>query len=213
MDGVLVDTEPIYSEITKCLCKKLGFSITDQELNDFVGSKDLEKWKILRVKYSLEWLPEDLEKEESKLYIEHIKNFDISPINGSVQLIEQISRDGISIALASSSRFEIIDLILDKTSLKKYFKTIVSGYEVENGKPAPDIFLEASKRLGVLPCECLVIEDSSNGVKAAKAANMKCIGFLNHNSGNQDLSSADIIVEEISDVDLKKVKALFESNC
>ena len=94
-------------------------------------------------------------------------------------------------------------------NLGKFFKTIVSGYEVENGKPAPDIFLYAAKRLGVQPEDCIVIEDSENGIEAATSAGMKCIGFRNLNSGKQDLSSADMVMDSFSEVNYKKLRYIF----
>ena len=92
--------------------------------------------------------------------------------------------------------------------LKKYFKICVSGNEVKNGKPAPDVFLHTANLLKVNPQECLVIEDSTNGVKAAKSAEMRCIGFQNFNSGNQDLSDADMIISTFSELYEKIIKFL-----
>lgn len=92
--------------------------------------------------------------------------------------------------------------MVSKFNLQHYFKYIVSGDEVKNGKPAPDVYVETAKRLGISTTDCIVIEDSKNGVLAAKAAEMKCIGFQNINSGNQDLSKADIIVNSINEINL-----------
>ena len=86
-----------------------------------------------------------------------------------------------------------------------YFDFIVSGEEVTNGKPMPDIFLKAADHFQSSPDNCFVIEDSSNGVTAAKAAGMKCIGFRNVNSGNQDISKADLIINSFSKTEINNV--------
>ena len=85
--------------------------------------------------------------------------------------------------------------------MNQFFDVKVSGEEVENSKPAPDIFLRAAQLLNIRPEECLVFEDSRNGVVAAKAAGMQCIAFYNPNSGQQDLSRADKIIESFTEVD------------
>jgi beta-phosphoglucomutase-like phosphatase (HAD superfamily) len=90
--------------------------------------------------------------------------------------------------------------VLAKFGIREYFSCIVSGEEVPAGKPAPGIFLEAARQLDVSPEHCVVLEDSRNGVLAAKRAGMRCIGYVNPNSGQQDLSAADRIVHEITDI-------------
>jgi HAD superfamily hydrolase (TIGR01509 family) len=103
-------------------------------------------------------------------------------------------------ALASSSTQRVIDTVLEKLALVGVFDPVVSGEEVEHGKPAPDIFLRTAGLLEIPPETCLVIEDSANGVRAAKAAGMVCIGFRNPNSGAQDLSAADAIVASLDEI-------------
>ena len=85
----------------------------------------------------------------------------------------------------------------------------MSGEDFEKGKPAPDIFLEAARLLDTEPMNCVVVEDSEKGVKAAKAAGMKCVGFRNHNTGNQDLSRADLIVDEYNSLKISTLRDLF----
>lgn len=89
-------------------------------------------------------------------------------------------------------------------------KFIISGEEVKRGKPDPEIFITTAKRIGVNPESCLVIEDAENGVKAAKAAGMKCIGYKNMDSGNQDLSEADLVINNFSELNLDILKGLWK---
>ena len=95
----------------------------------------------------------------------------------------------------------MILIILKKIGLLEYFDDILSGESVENCKPAPDVFLESAKRLGVNRENCVVVEDSLNGVLAANRAGMKVIGFLNPNSGQQDLSTATVVIQNFHEID------------
>ena len=116
----------------------------------------------------------------------------------------------IPIAIASSSPREFIEAVVKKIGIDQYFKILVSGEEIERSKPEPDIFLKAATLLNVSPTECLVVEDSKSGTIAAKKAGMKCIGYQNVNSGNQDLSNADFIVNDIKEIDIRKVSKLMK---
>ena len=98
--------------------------------------------------------------------------------------------------VASSSSKSTIHLIIEKLRLSTYFQFLVSGTEVANGKPHPDIFLKAAQLHNVSPENCIVIEDSQNGIMGAKRAGMTCVGFRNPGSGQQDLSEADIVIDD-----------------
>ena len=115
---------------------------------------------------------------------------------GVRRLIEEIDAAGIPLGLASSSRLPWIMTALERFELDRYFTTVVSGEEFpERGKPYPDIYLCTAKQLGVDPKECIAIEDSTNGIKAAKAAGMRCIAFQSGSNEHQDLSGADTVTE------------------
>lgn len=118
----------------------------------------------------------------------------LEPIPDVGKWLSWLKTQNIPLAVASSSPKALIELIMDKTGLGIYFDAFVTGEEVAHGKPAPDIFLHAAGLLGVEPASCLVIEDSRNGVRAAKSAGIRCVGYHNPGSGNQDLSLADEVV-------------------
>ena len=120
--------------------------------------------------------------------------------------------EGFPIAIASSNNRKIVDAVVKKFRLDKYMKFIISGEEVKKGKPDPEIFLTAAKKIDVSPQGCLVIEDAENGVKAAKAAGMKCIGLKNIGSGNQNLSEADLVVNSFKELNLNIIKNLWKEN-
>ncbi len=201
MDGVIVDSEPIHFEVDKRVLKKCGLIINNEVLNPYVGVTNPEMWKDLKEKYDLTLSVEELLKSQSELKIEVFNESNIEAIGGIKELLNELMQNEISTAVASSSPRSFIDAILEKIGITEYFSVILSGEEVQRGKPNPDIFLKTAEMLKVNPKECVVIEDSSAGVKAALSAGMKCIGFNNLNSGSQDLSSASAIVDSIRKID------------
>ncbi|MDB4583595.1 HAD-IA family hydrolase, partial [Draconibacterium sp.] len=110
------------------------------------------------------------------------------------------SKNGIPMAVASSSGQEIIDIILETTDLKRFFLHTVSSELVGGSKPEPDIFLHAANLLAVQPEECIVIEDSTNGIRAAKAANMYCIAYKGASAGKQNLNLADDQIDHFTEL-------------
>jgi HAD superfamily hydrolase (TIGR01509 family) len=129
----------------------------------------------------------------------------IMPINGIRNLLSILKANGFIIAMASSSPRKNIEVILSKVKLINYFEYIVSGEDVEKGKPNPDIFLKAAEKFKVEAHDCTVVEDSNNGVIGAKAAGMKCVGFRNLNSGNQNIDKADIILNAFDEEGINKI--------
>ena len=200
MDGVIIDSEPIYFRIISEMLLEMGIEITRDELSKFVGRSDL--WETFKEKYGLDFNIKEISDEEQKRFLSHLKNqFDDGPIDGVGALIKKMENKGYLLVLASSSKMENINTVLTKLGLIDHFPLRISGADLETSKPHPEIFLEAAKMAQTTPEQCLVIEDSENGVKAAKAAGMKCIGYQNPNSGNQDLSAADWIIDHFDQFD------------
>lgn len=205
MDGVIIDSEPIHFEVDMQTMEKLGVNISKDELNKYVGTTNEYMLTELINKYKIEKSIDEITEYKINLTINKIKDAKIDAIDGIRELLVELKNNNINTAIGSSSTRDLIDAVIEKFKLKSYFDYIVSGDEVKEGKPKPDIYLEASKRLNIEPSECIVIEDSKNGVLAAKNAGMKCIGFKNENSGNQDLSRADIIVDSIKDINIERL--------
>jgi beta-phosphoglucomutase-like phosphatase (HAD superfamily) len=113
--------------------------------------------------------------------------------------LDYLKAEKIDRCIASSGLMKNVQLILEKLNVEEYFSHLVSGEMVTNGKPSPDIFLQAAGHFSTKSSNCVVIEDSRNGVEAARSANMNCIGYINEGSGNQDLSKADLIVDSLID--------------
>lgn len=202
MDGVIIDSEPIHFQVDMKTMKDLGCRITVEELNKYVGTTNEYMLTEIKKNYKITQSIEEIIKYKVEITKKIILECDLEPLEGIRALLQELKNNNIPAAIASSSPRDLIDVVVSKFQLKDYFSYIVSGEEVEEGKPAPDVYIKTSEKLGIKPKDCVVIEDSKNGVLAAKKAGMKCIGFQNLNSGNQDLSMADIIVKSITEVDI-----------
>lgn len=209
MDGVIIDSEPIHREVGMNTFQHLGLSVPDKLLDSFVGISAKQMWTKLKNIYNLQQSIEDLISMELDRYINYLDYLlmqkKIKPIPGVVELIKDLSKNKVKLALASSSSARNIDLVLKMFNLERFFAAKICGDDVSNGKPAPDIFIQTLKCIDVRAEDCFVIEDSRNGVKAAKSAGIKCIGFCNVNSRKQDLSCADIIIGNFLEIDYKKL--------
>lgn len=201
MDGVIIDSEPLHLNIEEDIFKKLGISITYEEHNTFIGTTSYYMWDKIRTNHNLTQSLEELVELDRNTYLDFLNDtLDLEPIKGVKELITDLHKNNIKLAVASSSPLNVIEKVLNLFHIRDYFDYIVTGDYVRKSKPEPDIFLYAAEKLDVDPKECVVIEDSHNGVLAAKKANMKCIGYKNPNSGNQDLSKADLTIDNFNNI-------------
>jgi HAD superfamily hydrolase (TIGR01509 family) len=209
MDGVLVDSEPLHIEAGRKTLDSLGVSISDVEFRSYMGrTSKIMLTDVIR-KYRLNITVQSIypmhQQNLMRLYNEKVE-----PIPGISELIADCRKREYKMAVASSSDRVLIQTVLDKFHWTGYFEAVVSGEETERAKPFPDIFLEAARRLNADPSSCAVIEDSTAGVLAAKAAGMVCIGFNSPNSPGQNLSRADLIIQDIPSMNLDYVESLFQ---
>jgi HAD superfamily hydrolase (TIGR01509 family) len=200
MDGVIIDSEPIYAAVEARLFAELGIVVSDQERAGFVGIPERTVWAHLKQTRGLLPSVDELLTNARDLYAEHVTHHGPEPlVPGVAVLIHRLKSAGFRLAVASSSPPRTIERVCLAHALRPCFDVVVSGDQVARPKPNPDVFLRAAELLGSVPEHCVVIEDSTNGVRAAKAAGMTCIGFRNSHSGKQDLSMADLIVETFGD--------------
>jgi len=210
MDGVIIDSEPIYFKIERNLFDELGVDMHQEKHESFVGMTMEALWESITDEYQLEHTIEDLIKLHKDSVLEYMSKAEELPVIEYIrELIEELVNKKVKVAVASSSPKKLIEIVLNRINLIDSFDFIVSGEEVEKGKPYPDIFIHAARELNISSDNCVVIEDSSNGVKAAKSAMMKCIGFKNVNSGNQDLSEADAIINSFGELNIELLEGLF----
>ncbi len=204
MDGVLVDSEAIFYEADKVLLESLGKEFDKEYYKQFVGTTCEYMWKKIIKDYDLHLSVEYMDLEGRRIVSELLTKYGGFPdVPFAADFVKRLAGEDIKLAIASSSSKASIERNMDKMGIRNLFDIIVSGEEMERPKPYPDVFLAAAKMLDVKPFECIVIEDSHNGVLAAKAADMACIGYVNENSGNQDLSQADLLLLSFESADLK----------
>ncbi len=195
MDGVIIDSEPIHFEMEQQVMQEVGITLSAEEHHTFIGTSSKNMWQNLKERFALQQPLDELLAMGHHRYIKYLKETDIEPIDGVADLIKNSFKEGYQLNLASSATMENINTVLDKFSLTRYFLRKISGAELENSKPHPEIFLKTAEWSGVSTDKCLVIEDSYNGVQAAKAAGMWCVGFNNPSSKNQNLSDADVTID------------------
>jgi HAD superfamily hydrolase (TIGR01509 family) len=175
MDGLLVDSEPYWKIAEKICFGKLGLNLNDEMLRQVMGfrlNEVVEHWYNYHPwgEKNFEAVEADVLETVKQLIIE---NADALP--GVIQTLELCKTNGYKIALASSSAMSLINVVVDKLNIRHYFDLLVSAEFEPYGKPHPSVFITTAHQLNVLPTECLVFEDSVNGMIAAKAARMKCI--------------------------------------
>ena len=205
LDGVLIDSEPLHCKADTRLLRELGADPPANYFDRFTGWTDAAMWEAIKTDYHLTKSIDQLMKMQVPIKLNLLQEGAYKAIPGIVEMLEEINTVRIPIAIASSSPRKFIEAAVKKIGIEQYFKILVSGEEIERSKPEPDIFLKAALLLNVNPSECLVVEDSNSGTIAAKKAGMKCIGYQNVNSGIQDLSNADFIVNDIREIDIKKM--------
>ena len=213
MDGVLIDSEPEYMEMNRRLFSELGIDFENSDFNQYVGMSSFKMWSGIKERYGLMHDVNELIETERRQMFDILSSGKISePVKGIPELLKELRQNEIVLNVASSSAKINIEYILNKLDLTNYFNFIVSGEEVKYGKPAPDIFLMVSDKCGIPPEKCLVIEDSSNGVAAAKSAGMKCIGFTNSGTNFQDLSGADFNVTDFNNDNIRSIAEYIKSS-
>lgn len=202
MDGVLTDSEPVHFEANRRIMENFGHELEYGYYKQFIGSTLTHMWQVIKSDYGIEDEIETLNRMSEQASREIIGGEGHIKIPGACELVEMFSKNKLRLAVASSSGPDVIDEVVSSLGIKQYFDVLVSGVSVQHPKPEPDIFLSAARELSVNSSECIVIEDSANGVSAAKAAGMACIGYINPNSGVQDLSGADYLVESFEGLDM-----------
>jgi len=201
MDGVIVNSEPFYVEVEQANFKQLGLDISVEEHQTYQGTATDLMWQLIKERHGIEHPLEKLVEMSNSLVTPFFHSLEtIEPMPGVKELIEKVKEQGIPLALASSSYADVIEIILQKTGLKQYFDAVVDSKMAGASKPRPDIFLLAAQKLGVDPEKCIVVEDSANGIRAAKLAGMYCIAFAGPGSELQDQSEADEIITEFAEL-------------
>jgi beta-phosphoglucomutase family hydrolase len=206
MDGVLVDSEPLHLLAMTRFLEQFGIEYSEKENQEFLGRKDLYIAQVLIDRCSLKMTARELVDGKEKI-LDEIMHSSSAARPGVYEILEAAKQASIPAAVASSATVQAIQTVMKILDIGKYFSAFTSGDEVEHSKPAPDIFLLAASKLGVAAENCLVIEDTLNGLKAAKAAGMYSISIPCDATAHQDHSIADLRLSSLEQVQLAELFA------
>ena len=201
MDGVIIDSEPMALKVERRLFAEFGIRVSRTEHETFIGTPVRQMWIRLKKKHRLRHSVDAILAMGRRNYREYLRTHEPPPpVPGVKAFIRRLRRRGLELAIASSSSRKTIRAVCRRLELGRFFSAAIGGDDVSRWKPAPDIFLRAAAAAGSEPAQCLVIEDSHNGVIAAKRAGMRCVGLRNPGSGRQDLSDADVVVDSFAEL-------------
>lgn len=198
MDGVLVDSERFINQAAINMFKEKGLDVKPSDFNDFVGKGENRYIGGVAELYDF---PLNLDEAKARTYqiYEELAKSQLTPLPGVFSFIQKCRDKGLKIAVATSADEVKMNINLDSIGLSENdFDATVNGLEVEHKKPAPDIFIEAARKIDLSPQNCLVVEDAISGVQAAKEAGAKCLALLGSFSENE-LAQADWIAKDLAD--------------
>lgn len=208
MDGVLINTEPLHYECWKQTMADEGVDMSYDVYKQCIGSTIGYLLELLRNAYG------DISDEETlraRMFAKKeaiVQRDGFPPIAGVKEAIRRFHEEGFRLEVASSSAGYYIGRVLDALEIRQYFECYTSGEEVAHPKPAPDTFVRAMEKLELKPEDCLIVEDSTNGGKAAEAAGAKCVWFHNPDSGDQQIPHAALTITSWSQENVEKIIAL-----
>ena len=209
MDGVIVDTEPVHRYAYFKHFEELNIVISDELFSTFTGNSTRNVFQKIKNTFGLTQDVEDLIQRKRAIFNDAFDTkADLELLEGVEQLIIDLHTNGMQLILASSASKVTIERVFNRFHLHSYFSHIISGEDFPKSKPDPAIFVDAALKSGHLFENCIVIEDSSNGVRAAKLANLRCIGYTSIHSKMQDLSMADTIINHFNELDYLKISTM-----
>jgi HAD superfamily hydrolase (TIGR01509 family) len=206
LDGVILDSEELWDEVREGLARERGGRWSEQAQADMMGMSSTEWSRYMHDVVGLPEPPEEINREVVQRMLDRYSH-DLPLIDGAVDAVKRLA-DEWPLGVASSSNRELIDRVLEVAGLAPYFRATVSSEEVARGKPAPDVYLEAARRLGVEPPRTVAIEDSANGIRSAHAAGMHVVAIPNRAfpSPAAVLAQAADVVDSIEELDPQAVK-------
>ena len=206
MDGVIVDTEPVHHYAYFQHFKELNIKVSAEMFASFTGNSTKNVFQKIKDHFQISTETETLVQRKRTIFNEAFDTKeDLFLLEGVEDLIKKLHQNGLQLILASSASKVTIDRVFKRFQLHSYFSHIISGEDFPESKPNPAIFNEAV-RLSNTPKEnCIIIEDSTNGIKAAHAAGVFCVGYKSINSHKQDYSLANIVIDKFEDLDYRSL--------
>ncbi|GGG48809.1 HAD family hydrolase [Bizionia arctica] len=210
MDGVIVDTEPLHHKAYFGMFDNYKIDVTEAHYQTFTGQSTINVCRSLCNHFKLSNNPEDLVQVKRNIFKDlFVKDPDLQLIDGVLDLIKEYHNNGLTLVLASSASMGTIESVFNRFQLDQYFINKLSGADLKASKPHPEIFLNAATASGHHKKHCMVIEDSTSGIKAAHAADIFCVGYKSIHSKNQDYSKANVVINNFEEIQYERVKLLF----
>lgn len=210
MDGVIVDTEPLHRKAYFKTFDELGITVSEDLYTSLTGASTKRVAETLIGKYNLTQTYETIaaiKRAHFKDYFDNDEEFDLIP--GVRELIKHYHENGVKLILASSATMITINMVFEKFGLEQYFSGKISGAALKESKPHPEVFLLAAEMAEEPAENCMVIEDSTNGILAASRAEIFCAAYRSPHSKNQDYTLADIVVSDYEELELDKLSKYF----
>lgn len=209
MDGVLVNTEPVHYRMWKEAFYNRGLEVSYDVYKGCIGTTDNYLMDLIWDHYGRDFRGDKKLLEERMAIEERVPKEESYPeMPGVREMLRGLHEAGFLLAIASSSPVSRIETAVDHLGVRQYFSLLNSGENVARSKPAPDIYLDTAKKLGVEPAECVVLEDSENGTLAAVSAGMTCVGLRNPDSGDQNLERAKAVIRELKEFTPELIRKL-----
>jgi len=208
MDGLLIDSEPFWRQSHMEVLGNYGFVITEDDVRAAAGKRTGDQVALWRERFQWEEPSNDVVTDQIVQNVAKLIHLNGIALPGVYDVIDVLKSHSIPMAVASSSAPDLIDVVLERLDIKKHMEFAHSAEHEAHGKPFPDVFLSTAKRLGVSVAHCVVFEDSLNGVKAAKAAGMKCVAVPEHPHDPAAFHEADLIVSSLEDIDWRALTDL-----
>ncbi len=211
MDGVIVDTEPLHHKAYYMMFNDYNIEVSKDLYESFTGQSTKNICKKLVEQFGLDAMPNDL-VQCKRNHFYSLFDFDesLELLPGVLDLIQNYYNNGLTLVLASSASMGTINKVFSRFNLDQYFVAKLSGADLKASKPHPEIFEKAAQAANEKAEHCIVIEDSTNGIKAANAANIFCIGYDSLNSKNQDYTNADLTISHFSAIHYEKIESILD---
>ena len=207
MDGVIIDSEPLHKSAYNRMFSEVGIQVPDALYESFTGQATLPICQTLCEQFTLPYPPESLVALKRKHFKDLFEHSDeLHLLDGVLERIQEYHANGLSLVLASSASMPNINRVFNRFDLDRYFIAKLSGADLKASKPHPEIFIRAAEASGHPKEHCMVIEDSTNGIKAAKAAGIFCVAYNSEHSKNQDYQLADRIIQHFTEINYATVK-------
>lgn len=211
MDGVIVDTEPVHHYAYNQHFKQLGIEVSPEMYASFTGFSTKNTFEKLKSHFDIKEDVPSLIETKRKLFNDAFdQKEDLYLLDGVEDLIKDLHANGMQLVLASSSAKVTINRVFNRFDLHQYFSHIVSGEDFPQSKPHPAIFEHAAFVSQTPREKCIVIEDSTNGILAAKAAGIYCIGYDSVHSKLQDYSKTDKVISNFKELSFEVIKTILE---